>query len=525
EDVVTQLRERKQRPAKPFAIMAPDVETCRDLCEVSELEQELLTSAQAPIVLLKKRPDCPVAESVAPGLADLGIMLPYTPLHVTLWEDEGMPPALVMTSCNRAEEPIAITHEHVLEELIDLVDGILTNNRPITNRCDDSLVAMTDGKPLPMRRSRGYVPEPIVLEDEGPAILATGGMLKNTFAMTSGRRVFMSQHIGDVSDADNALYFAQSVEAFSRLLRLDAEVVVCDMHPDYPTTEFARNLSQNRGLPVVQVQQHHAHIVSCLAENGHHGPVIGVSWDGSGYGEDAAVWGGEFLIADRRTYERRYHLKYVPMPGGEQAVHNPCRMAAAHLAQAAGAEEALARMTPLMRPGECELVLQVMEKPDFSPPTSSAGRLFDAVSALLGVCTRATYEGQAACELEARCGAGPTESYGFGYDGPNVLVGEIWRGICSDLDAGVDVGAIAAKFHHTMARLIVETCRRIREERGLETVAMSGGVMQNRTLIGMVVPALEEDGFEILLQTRVPPNDGGLCLGQAACVLAGLKPD
>lgn len=459
-----------------------------------------------------------------------------------------MPPALVMTSCNRSEEPIAITHEHVLEELSDLVDGILTHNRRITNRCDDSVVAALGQRILPMRRSRGYVPEPVVLEEEASPILACGGMLKNAFALTSGRRVFLSQHIGDVSDADNAAHFARAFADFSRLLRLEPEIVVCDMHPDYPTTEFARRLSARRDLSLVQVQHQHAHIVSCLAENGHQGPVIGVAWDGSGYGEDGAVWGGEFLIADRRDYERRYHLEYVPMPGGERAIWNPCRMAAAHLAHAIGPEEAVRRMAPRMNKQECELALQVMDKRDFSPLTSSAGRLFDAVSALLGIRPRVTYEGQAACELEARCihetrqnycfsCDGPqigspqsavripqSESYAFDYAGEDMLLGEMWRGICEDLDRGLDVGVIATKFHSTMARVIVETCLRLREETDLGTVALSGGVMQNRTLLAAVVRALEGEGFEVLVQTVVPPNDGGLCLGQAACAMAQVNP-
>jgi len=523
QDVVVLLRKRKKRPAKPFAIMVADLEACERICIVSGFERELLTSPQSPIVLLKKRPDCAIADAVAPGLADLGVMLPYTPLHVMLFEGAGMPPALVMTSCNRAEEPIAVTHEHVLGELSDLVDGVLTHDRCITNRCDDSVVMALGDRMIPVRRSRGYVPEPIVLEREAPPILATGGMLKNTFALTSGRRVFLSQHIGDVSDADNAAHFARAFEDFSRLLRLEPELVVCDLHPDYPTTEFARRLSRDRGLPLMQVQQHHAHVVSCLAENGRQGPVIGVSWDGSGYGEDGAVWGGEFLVADRAGYERRYHLEYVPMPGGERAVWNPCRMAAAHLARAVGPEEAIARLATVMDGGECELAIQVMDKPAFSPLTSSAGRLFDAVSALLGIRPRATYEGQAACELEAACGPGCDGSYGFGYDGDRILVSETWRGICRDLDEGVHARVIATKFHNTMARVIVKTCRRMRRETGLGTVAVSGGVMQNRTLLRAVMTALGADGFEVLLQTRVPPNDGGLCLGQAACAVARLS--
>jgi len=523
KEAVELLRRRKRRPAKPLAIMVPDVATCERVCAVSEFEKALLTSPEAPIVLLRKRPGCPVAEPVAPGLTDLGVMLPYTPLHLMLFDDPDMPPALVMTSCNRAEEPIAIDHEHVVAELSDLVDGVLTNNRPITNRCDDSVVAAFAGRPLPMRRSRGYVPEPIALTQGGPSVLATGGMLKNAFALTSGRRAFLSQHIGDVSDADNALDFAQSVERFCRLLRLEPEAVACDLHPDYPTTAFARELSEQRGLPLVQVQQHHAHVVSCLAENGRAGPVIGVSWDGSGYGEDAAVWGGEFLVCGRRDFERRYHLDYVPMPGGEQAVRQPWRMGLSHLAHALGAEEALARMRRHAGERELHLALRTMALREFSPPTSSAGRLFDAVAAVLGVRTLASYEGQAACELEACADAGSTGCYGFGYDGPRITLAELFGGLCRDLDRGEGPGAISARFHATVARLIVETCRRLRGETGIAVAALSGGVMQNRTLLGLAVPALEADGFEVLLHARVPPNDGGLCLGQAACALARLN--
>jgi hydrogenase maturation protein HypF len=409
------------------------------------------------------------------------------------------------------------------------VDGILTNNRRITNRCDDSVVAVLDGRVLPIRRSRGYVPEPVLLDDEGPSVLATGGMLKNTFALTTGRRVFLSQHIGDVSDADNAEHFAQAFADFSRLLRIEPEAVVCDMHPDYPTTHFARHLASGRGLRLMQVQQHHAHIVSCLAENGEHGPAIGVSWDGSGYGEDGAVWGGEFLLADRCGYERRYHLEYVPLPGGEQAVLNPCRMAAAHLARALGPEEAARRLSPIMGERECRMTLAIMDRREFSPLTSSAGRLFDAASALLGVRPRATYEGQAACELEAACepqpcaSTGPAGAYEFGYDGLEIRVGPMIRGICADLDRGEPLGRIAARFHGTMASIIVQTCLMLRQQTGIGTVAMSGGVMQNRTLLAAAVPALEAEGFRVLLQTVVPANDAGLSLGQAACALARLR--
>ncbi len=410
----------------------------------------------------------------------------------------------------------------MLEELPDLVDGVLTHDRPILNRCDDSVMAVLRGESLPMRRSRGYVPEPVVLERGGPPILATGGMMKNAFALTSGRRVFLSQHIGDVSDADNAEHFARAFRDFSRLLRLEPEVVVCDLHPDYPTTHFASELAAERDLRLMQMQQHHAHLVSCLAENGQEGPVIGVSWDGTGYGEDGAVWGGEFMIADCRTYTRRHHLAYVPMPGSEAAIWHPARMALAHLARALGPEAALERMASRMGERHARQVLAVMERDRFSPPTSSAGRLFDAVAALVGVRAEASYEGQPACELEAACAPGVDGCYPFDYDGDSIVLEALWQGICADLDADAPVGTVAARFHNTMARLIAETSRRLRKETGIGLVALSGGVMQNRTLVDAAAAALERDGFEVLLHSRVPPNDGGLCLGQAAWALARL---
>ncbi len=526
QEVVEELRRRKQRPHKPLAVMVRDIETCRRICFTSAEEEALLASIQAPIVLLRKRPGAPVAEAVAPALCELGVMLPYTPLHAMLFDDPSLPPVLVMTSCNRSEEPIAVSAQAVVEGLSDIVDGVLSHERQITNRCDDSVVALFGGEPLPMRRSRGYAPEPVLLDRDGPSVFAAGAMWKNTFALTSGRRAFLSQHIGDVSDADNAAHFAQSFARFSELLRLEPTAVACDMHPDYPTTAFARELARRRGLPLLQVQHHHAHIASCLAEHGLAGPVIGVSMDGTGYGEDGAVWGGEFLVADLKRYERTCHLQYVPMPGGEQAVLEPDRMALAHLARALGPGEALRRLAPSLGEQACSTLLAVMERPQFSPPTSSCGRLFDAVSALLGVprrtAGRVTYEGQAACELEAICDEGETDAYEFGYEDESIVVGPLLRGACADLDRGLSATRIAARFHNTIAAIIVETCRRIRAERVLSDVAMSGGVMQNRLLLARAVPALEREGFRVLLQRRVPPNDGGICLGQAACALAQL---
>jgi len=520
EEVVQEVRRRKGRPHRPLAVMVAGVEACRGLCRVSDEEAALLISPQAPIVLLEKRPDCPLADGIAPGLKRLGVMLPYTPLHVMLLGGADAPRALVMTSCNRREEPIATTARELCGGLGDIADGVLTHDRDIVQRCDDSVAAVILGKPVPMRRSRGYVPDPILLDVAGPAVLGVGAMWKNTFCLTSGRRAFLSQHVGDVSDADNAAYFAETVERFSELLRLEPEVVACDMHPDYPTTAFARELARRRGLPLVEVQHHHAHVAACLAENGRRGPVIGVSMDGTGYGEDGAVWGGEFLVADRRGYERRYHLEYVPMPGGEQAIVQPDRMALAHLAHALGAEAALERMAPVMGEEACRALLGVAGSREFSPLTSSCGRLFDAVAALLGVRRRVTYEGQAACELEAICDEAERGAYEFSYSGQGILLAAVLRGICEDLERGAPAALIAARFHNTVSAMIVQTCRRLRQETGIGEVAMSGGVMQNRFLLSRAAPALEREGFCVLLHARVPPGDGGICLGQVACAIA-----
>ena len=523
EGAVGELRRRKDRPHKPFAVMVGSLKACEEICEVSDFEQKVLTAPEAPIVLLRKRPDAPVVESVAPGLNYLGVMLAYTPLHLLIFDQTNMPSALVMTSCNRAEEPIALDEKSVRRDLSDVVDAILTHDRKILNRCDDSVVATFDRRLLPMRRSRGYVPEPVLLQREGPSVFATGAMLKNTFAVTSGRRVFLSQHIGNVSDADNAVHFAKAFEQFSDLLRFEPRAVVCDMHPDYPTTEFAHRLSRERDLKLLEVQHHHAHIASCLAENGREGPVIGVSMDGTGYGEDGAIWGGEFLVAGLRDYTRKYHLEYVPMPGGDQAVVHTDRMATAHLAHALSADEALSRMAESMGEERCRLTLEVMDKRDFSPLTSSCGRLFDAVSALLGIRQQITYRGQAACELEMVCEDGTEAAYVFRYDEDSITLKDLFGGVCEDIDAGLPAGRIAARFHNTVADIITRTCERLRDETGIETVALSGGVMQNRRLLSLSVPALRKRGFEILLQSKVPPNDGGICLGQAACALARLE--
>ncbi|MFP4028589.1 MAG: carbamoyltransferase HypF [Candidatus Brocadiia bacterium] len=522
EDIVSRLRDRKGRPHKPLAIMVPDLETCRRICTVSPGEEALLTSPSSPIVLMKQKPGNPVAENVAPNLQNLGLMLPYTPLHRLFFNHSEMPPALVMTSCNRSDEPIAIGLCEIEEHLSDIVDGALGNNRQILNRCDDSVYTFHAGGPVPVRRSRGHVPEPIFLPLSGPSIFATGGMLKNTFALTSGNRSFLSQHIGDVSDADNARHFEKTFRTFSSLLNLEPEAIICDLHPDYPTTAFARRIADERDLPLLQVQHHHAHTAATLAEHRITDRVIGVSMDGAGYGTDEAIWGGEFLVADLLSCERAFHISYVPMPGGEQAVWEPDRMALSHLTKAIGPEEATRRMKDFVEPKKCDALLNLLDKAEFSPSTSSCGRLFDAVAALLDVRHTITYEGQAACELEAIADESECSSYDFSWENDQIGPSPVMVAICEDIDKKTNPAIIAARFHNAVSKMIVEGCRRIRSRTGLDHVALSGGVMQNRLLVNRTVPALEAEDFDVLVRRRVPPNDGGICLGQAACALARL---
>ncbi len=520
---VGRIRTLKGRPHKPLGVMVEDAETAGCICRLGPGAGKVLGSERAPIVLLGKKDSGLLSGAIAPGLGRIGVMLPYTPLHRVLFDHPRTPPVLVMTSCNRSEEPIAIDSRAVAGRLADMVDGVLDHDRKIENRCDDSVVGMADGAPVVFRRSRGYVPEPVMLAHEAPPILAAGAMWKNTLTLTRGRRAYQSQHIGDVADADNAAFFEETFKRFSALLRIDPEAVACDMHPDYPTTAFAVRLAKERGLPLLRVQHHHAHILSALAEHSRPGPVIGVSMDGTGYGEDGNVWGGEFLVADLKGYRRRFHLKYVPMPGGERAVSEPYRMALSYLADAFGPLEGLKVMEAVA--GELPLgrVCALIGRENLSPLSSSCGRLFDAVASLLGIRHRCTYEGQAACELEALAAGDVEGGYPYGLEGGEIAFSETIAGICDDISAGVTPPVISARFHNTVARVVIESCVRLRDEDGLETVALSGGVMQNKYLLERCLEGLHERGFSVLRPAQAPPNDGGISLGQAAHANAKLS--
>jgi hydrogenase maturation protein HypF len=527
---VASLRERKQRVDKPFAVMSLDVETVRRYCEVSEGEAQLLEVPARPIVLLRRRHDSPIAREVAPGNDYTGVMLPYTPLHYLLLEGSGengagFPPALVMTSGNLSEEPIATGNEEALERLGPLADYFLLHNRDIYVRCDDSVTRLFRGREAVIRRSRGYAPFPVRLNLELEEVLASGAELKNTFCLTKGTYAFLSQHIGDMENYETYESYRSAIEHFRRLFRVEPRAVAHDLHPNYLATRYALELAQAGGLRKVGVQHHHAHVVSCMAENGVNDKVIGVAFDGTGYGTDGHIWGGEFLLADYRRFRRLAHFKYVPLPGGEAAIRRPYRMAVSHLVSAFG-EEALDLPLELwsrVHPAELALIRRMMATRVNSPLTSSCGRLFDAVSALLGVRGVVNYEGQAAIELEMLAAEGVDEAYDWQRSSAHPMVidpAPLLRGVVSDLMRGVDTGVISAKFHNTIAVIIAAISEAARQRTGVGKVALSGGVFQNLYLLGRAVDELERRGFETLIHHQVPPNDGGIALGQAVIASA-----
>lgn len=530
DEAVARLRSRKHRDAKPFALMVLDLETVRELCLVSDAEAALLQSHRRPIVLLERHVDCAVSAGVAPGMRTLGIMLPYTPLHYLLLDassvaaDKSHPSVLVMTSGNLSDEPIAYRDEDALERLDSIADGVLTHNRPIHIRCDDSVVRIAASGEQTFRRSRGYAPESVGLSCETPApLLACGGHLKNTFCLVKGRQAFVSHHIGDLENLETLTSFQEGIAHYERLFDAHPQAVAYDLHPEYLATKWALDLNVQHK---VGVQHHHAHIASVLAEHGLAGPAIGVAADGTGYGTDGAIWGCEVMLASLHDFERLTHLDYVPLVGGEMAVKQPWRMAAVYLARAYG-NNFLDLDIPFVRHldrARWRPLAQIAERGINSPPTSSLGRLVDAVSALLGVRGEALYEGQAAIELEML--AEPCEGvYPFAIRGSNPAVLDVSpmiRSIVEDIQRGVPVAQIAWRFHCSIAELLAISCVRAREATGLHSVALSGGVFQNRLLLEQLASRLEQLDFTVYFNQLVPPNDGGLSLGQAAVAAARL---
>jgi hydrogenase maturation protein HypF len=554
DDAVAALRARKHREDKPFAVLVAGLAAARALCEVDDAGAALLTSRARPIVLLPRLPGAAVAQAAAPGNRHLGIMLPYTPLHHLL--AGAMAGPIVLTSGNVSDEPIAYRDEDALARLSGIADAFLTHDRAIHIRTDDSVTRVVRGRPLPVRRSRGYVPEPVAVPGGFPRpVLACGAELKNTFCLAKERHAFVSHHIGDLENVETLRSFTDGIDHFRRLFDVDPRVVAYDLHPEYLSTKYALDQAE---ADLVGVQHHHAHIASCLADNGWGagpagsvagGRVIGVAFDGTGYGTDGTLWGGEFLIADYAGFERAGHLAPVPLPGGQAAIRQPWRMAAAYLDGLDSLDGLDAGGLDVVRRNSAQwpAVVAMARKGVNAPLTSSAGRLFDAVAALLGVRDAINYEGQAAIELEQLADPAERGAYQAGIEpgdsgahaGPGqsaapaaagaatgsgrpfrVRGADLVRAAADDLAAGVPPAVIAARFHNGVAAVVAAACLRIRERDALTTVALSGGVFQNMLLLNQVAARLESGGFTVLTHSRVPCNDGGISLGQAVIAAA-----
>ncbi|MGC9454837.1 MAG: carbamoyltransferase HypF [Phycisphaerae bacterium] len=528
---VARLRRRKNRDAKPFALMVADLPAVRSLVETMELAERLLTGPLRPIVVLPRRPDAHVAEEVAGSLDTLGVMLPYTPIHHLLFA-EHMPP-LVMTSGNVAHEPLVKDNEAAVAHLGGIADAILTHNRRIERRIDDSVVQVhADGRPGVLRRARGYAPAPIHLDlpagGGAPAVLAVGAELKNTICLLRDQKAVLSEHIGDLTDGRTYRHFIDTINHLEKLFDVRPELLAADLHPAYLSSEYAvrrhRGRLAGRGeLPLVRVQHHHAHAAACLAEHGRSGPALAIVCDGVGYGDDGAVWGCELLLADLGDYQRLGHLRYVPLVGGDAAAVETWRPALAALYDAFGPGEAQRLGVQLLDidAAQARPAIEMLETDTNCPPASSLGRWFDAVAALAGVCRRNRTEGEAPMLLESVVEKGVGGQYGFDIieGGPGcpmrIDLRPMVREIVTDVLSGVKAGVVAARFHNTVAAFLALSAGRARETAGLETVVLSGGCFANRYLTAELTRRLEADGFEVLRHERIPPGDGGVALGQA----------
>ncbi|MCK4352964.1 carbamoyltransferase HypF [candidate division WOR-3 bacterium] len=509
ENMAERIRTFKGRKFKPIAVMSYSLSDIKKYAWVSEEEERLLTSPERPIVLLRKKEPFLLANSIAPFNQYIGVMLPYLPIHYLLLHDSGLL-AIVDTSGNLKGEPLIYRNDEALKKLSSMTRYFLIHNRDIHIRCDDSVVKMVSGLPMSFRRARGYVPLPIKLSKTTEPILATGGEIKNTFCITRKNLAFLSQHIGDIKNLDVYEFYKETIEHFKYIFKTEPEIIAYDLHPEYLSTNFVKELTTwNSHLTTIGIQHHHAHIASCMAENGVEGEVIGIAFDGTGYGTDGNVWGGEFFVGGYNGFKRTHHLKYIPLPGGDQAAHQPWRMAVSYLAQAFG-EEAL-RFTK--RWSRSDFIYSMIKKGINCPLASSMGRLFDAVSSLLGFCDINTYEGEAAVRLENQCHNAKAVPYNYKIDGSEIDVSPMIREI---MLKGEGVDKIAQRFHLTIVDIILEVCKELRKEYGIGRVVLSGGVFQNKIIIEKATELLRRSKFNVFTHLRVPPNDGGLSLGQVA---------
>jgi hydrogenase maturation protein HypF len=548
EPAVQRLRQRKHRYGRPLAVMVRDLAAARTLCDITEAEEKLLTTPARPIVLVRRRDPSPIALSVAPGIPWLGIFLPYAPFHHLLFADPRIH-ALVMTSANLSEEPIAIDNDEARARLGAIADAFLMHNREILQRCDDSVTAIVDNAPQLIRRARGFVPLAVPLPLDSPPLLAVGGHLKNVFALARGRFAYQSQHLGDLENLTGLNFFRESLDHLMRTFEIEPETVVHDMHPGYLSTEWAKQWASERNLRLIAVQHHHAHVAACMAEHALEGPVIGLSLDGTGYGTDGRIWGGEVLISRLEGFERFAHLEYVPMPGGDAAVREPWRMALGHLHHAGFDIESSEILNLLgAKQSKARVLRRMIERNVNTPLTSSCGRLFDAVAAVVMQRTTVDYEAQAAIELE---GLAVNEPYGnseapsnseasSNFDAPGYELGLIggnwparepakisasplWNALIRDLRANVPKPRIAAKFHAAIASAFIRAAVHARTATGIQQVALSGGCMHNHRLASLLRTGLEAEGFKVYQHRNVSPGDGGLSYGQAAVAAAILS--
>jgi len=518
EPAVVRLRDRKHREEKPLALLAGSLSRVREFCRVRPEEEALLESPERPIVLLERAEDSRIAPSVAPGQSSYGVMLPYTPIHALILDSSLY--AVVATSGNRSEEPIVLDDEDAVERLAGIADAFLVHDRGIHRRADDSVARVTAGRPRLLRRARGYAPRPILLGEEAPPILAVGGQFKNTICLIRGREAFLSPHVGDLDNLRAFEGFRESISHLSKTLEIAPVVVVHDLHPEYLSTRWALEES---GLPAVGVQHHHAHIASVLAEHGLDERVVGIAIDGTGFGGDGTVWGGEILVASLRGFERRWHLPQVVLPGGDRAAREPWRMAVAWLHRLYGRDlfELDLPFFDAVSRDRARRLVSAIESGFGWPLTSSCGRLFDAVAALVGLRLQTSFEGQAAMELEAL--AADVEDAGVP-ESPRA-VDDVVRDVVEGIRRGRDRSSIAARFHEGLADALSDAAEAIAKASGLSRVALGGGSFQNRILLSRVASRLEAGGLQVLVPGEVPANDGGLALGQAAVASATMRQD
>ena len=518
EQALKNLRSRKKRSDKPFAVMVFDSSIAGNHCEMNPAEWSLLESKEKPIIVVRRKSTSSIPLSISPGINTLGIMLPYTPLHYLLMEPEpGFPEVLVMTSGNLSEEPIAFTNSSAISELANIADGFLLNDREIKTRIDDSVVTEVSGNRYFYRRSRGFAPDPVRLGLELKPILSVGAELKNTFCLTRENYAFLSHHIGDLQNLETLQAFEIGIPHFENLFKIKPEAIACDLHPDYLSTHYAEERACQENLPLIPVQHHHAHLASVLADNNWvtDEPVIGIVFDGNGYGLDGNIWGGEFLYGSYTQFDRKFQLEYMPLPGGDSATLHPAKIAAAYLWKNGIAWADDFSSIKSFSSDQRSVLLSQLEKDLYCPKTSSMGRLFDAVASLAGLRHIINYEAQAAIELEYAINPEQEKAYHFEIKDKQVKIAPVLEAIILDLENRVPKSDIAAKFHNSVRLLVLEVCNKISRETGSKTIALSGGVWQNKFLISHTIKDLEELNYRVMVHHQMPANDGGLALGQA----------